>query len=135
MRSENQARDDDLREFQSEDDPKISSLKVKNVPVKCIVNTAKDETMEYLINEVNHTKEPILIIFIEEKPDLVQVLQHFFGPESSTHNLFKKEVNEFEDHVTFLRFLSTFLQMNPHEALSELDALDLCLYSMNLCCT
>ena len=40
-------------------------------------------------------------VFSSSSPD-------FFWSESSTHNLFKKEVNTFEDHVKFLGILGTF---------------------------
>ena len=46
--SENQAHDVDFSEFQSEDDPKMSSQKAKNGSVKCAVNAAKDEAIEHL---------------------------------------------------------------------------------------
>ena len=54
--SENQARDVHFSELQSEDDPKTSLWKVKNGLVKCIVNAAKDEAMDHLINEANYAK-------------------------------------------------------------------------------
>ena len=77
--SENQARYVNFSEFQSEDDPKMSSWKVKNGPVKCTVNAVEDEVMEHLINEVNQVKASMLRIFMVENPDLVQVLQIFLG--------------------------------------------------------
>ena len=79
MSSENQARDVDFSEFQSEDNPKMSSWKVKNGSVKCAVNAPKEEAMEHFTNEANHVKASMLRIFIALKPDLFQVLQHFLG--------------------------------------------------------
>ena len=76
--------------------------------------------MEHLINEVKHVKALILRIFIGAKPDLDQVFKHFFGPESSIHNFLKKEVNEFEDHVTFLRFIRTFLLLDFNDISSTI---------------
>ena len=72
--SENQARDVDFSKLQSEDDPKISSWRVKNGSVKCTINDEKDKDMENFIKEVNHVKESTLRIFMVAKIDLVQVL-------------------------------------------------------------
>ena len=71
--------------------------------------SVKDEAMDHLTNKVNHVKVSMLRIFMVAKQYLVQVFQHFFGPESSAHNFLKKYVNEFEDHAMFLQFLGTFL--------------------------
>ena len=79
MSLENQARDVDFSKLQSEDDPKMSSWKVKNGSVKCAVNAPKEEAMEHFTNEANHVKASMLRIFIALKPDLFQVLQHFLG--------------------------------------------------------
>ena len=51
-------------------------------------------------------------------PDLVQVLQQFFEPESHLHNFLMKEVNEFEDYALFLRFLENFLCLDFNDSSS-----------------
>ena len=76
--------------------------------MKFTVNAAKDEGMEHFINEVNHVNASMMRMLMVPNPDLVQVLQQFFEPESHLHNFLMKEVNEFEDYALFLRFLENF---------------------------
>ena len=96
-------------EMDCSDTPNLQSWKDKVGSAKCTANAGKDETYEFLVNEVNHVNESLKKNFGHNKPTLHEIMDYYFGVESDLCNLLKREIYEFNDHKMFVRFLATFL--------------------------
>ena len=53
------------------------------------------------------------------KPELTQVLQHYFRSDYSIYIFLKREINYFQDHALYLRFVGTFSFLSFNDSSSS----------------